>query len=125
VSLGEAVRRERQQRRKVSAGGVAHEPDALRIDMEFFGTRAHELDRRLGVLNGRRIAAGLAQAIVDREQRVAVAGKKRPPVSVKRAAAGPPGAAMKGDDDRRLRPALGQIKVTNQSDAIVFGIGNG
>jgi len=32
---------------------------------------------------------------------------------------------MKGDDDRRLRSALGQIEVAEESDAVVFGIGNG
>jgi hypothetical protein len=32
---------------------------------------------------------------------------------------------VEGNDDRCVRPALGQIEVAEESDAVVFGIGNG
>ena len=42
---------QRHQRHQMRAGGIAHQADAIRIDAEPGGLGAHELDRRLDVID--------------------------------------------------------------------------
>ena len=101
-------------------GRIANQADTLRIDIEFAGLGAHELDGGLGIVNGGGVNTLFGQPVFDREKRVAIASEKRAPVIVKVAAADLPPATVYRDQDRRFAAALGQIEVADELDAIVL-----
>ena len=103
------------------AGRIANQTDAVRIDVEFAGFGAHELDGRLGIVDGGGVNALFGQPVFDREKRVAIAGEKRAPILVELAAADLPPAAVYRDQDRRFAAAFGQIEVADELDAVVLG----
>ncbi len=104
----------------MAPSGIAHQADALRVDPEIGRLGAHELDCRFHVVDAARIGAGLAEAVVDGEQRIAIAGEEWPPILVGRAASGLPSSAMDRNDHRGLVEPLRQIEIARQIGAVVL-----
>ncbi len=74
----ELVGREPDEGGEMAPSGIAHQADALRVEPKIGRPGAHELDCRFHVVDAARIGAGLAEPVVDGEQRVAVAGQELP-----------------------------------------------
>ena len=66
----------------MGAGGIADEADAVRIEIEFGGLGADELDGGLDVVDRGRIDAGLAQPVIDGKNRIAGAGEEQAPIAI-------------------------------------------
>ncbi len=123
VAIGgiELIAGQRHQRSEMGAGGIANKPDAIRIEIEFGGLGADELDRGFDVVNRGRIDAGLSQPIVDGKHRIAGAGEEQAPIAIELLVADLPTAAMHGHQNRHLAAAFGQIKIADQLGAVVLG----
>src|ERR1700761_6309465 len=103
----------------------AKKSDALRIDAELARLAAHEWHCRHPILQGLRKHLGLGrEPVADGEQRGAARCQIRSPILEGAARALKPGAAMHGNQRRRGFDAFRQIKVANQLNAVVVGIGD-
>src|SRR5262249_40293904 len=116
---------EAQQRHQMAARGIAHEPDPVRVDAEVGGLGAHELDRRLRVIDRLRIGPLFRQPVLDGEGRDAVPGEIGPPILEGGRAAAAPAAAVDGDHDRGLGEALGRIEVAGELHPVVLDVLDG
>ena len=105
----------------MGAGGIANEADAVRIEIEFGGLGADELDRGFDVVSRGRIDARLSQAVIDGENRVAGAGKEKAPIAIELLAADLPAAAMHRHQNRRLAAAFGQVEIADELGPVVLG----
>ncbi len=112
----------RHQRHQMRARGIPHQADAIRIDAEILRLGAHELDRRLDVVDGARKCAGLAQPVVDAQDHVAVLGQKWTPMPVAGAAAVLPASAMHRDDRRRPRQSFRLIEIGDELGPVVLRV---
>ena len=106
---------------EVAAGGASHRSDALGVHAIFGGMGAHPTDRRLGVVQGRRIRRLARDAILDGESGHAERGHVRGLPSQLLAVAAAPAAAVKEDHGREGAAAFRQIKIGPEVDAVRAG----
>ena len=115
---------QRNQRGKMRAGRVAHQPDAIGIDAESRGVGASELNGGFDIIDrrGKRLGAGLRQPVADRKDCEAMLGEESSPMPVGDGAADLPSAAVHGNHQWRLVEAFRQIEIARQGDPVMLRI---